>query len=108
MTMASLDEFQKIDLRIGKIVEAAPHPNADRLLVLQVDLGTERRQVVAGIKASYQPDQLLGRTVALVANLDAATIRGVESQGMVLAAQDEQGIVLLTTERPVTPGTGIK
>ena len=106
--MASIEEFQKIDLRIGKIVEAALHPNADRLLVLQVDLGTERRQVVAGIKASYQPEQLIGRTVAVVANLDAATIRGVESQGMVLATQDEQGITLLTTERPVTTGSRIK
>lgn len=106
--MASLEEFQKIDLRIGRIVEATPHPNADRLLVLQVDLGDQRRQVVAGIKASYQPEQLVGRTVALVANLNAAVIRGVESQGMVLAAQDEQGIVLLTTERAVTPGSRIK
>ena len=106
--MASIEEFQKIDLRTGKIVEAALHPNADRLLVLQVDLGTERRQVVAGIKASYQPEQLIGRTIALVSNLDAATIRGVESQGMVLATQDEQGITILTTERPVTPGTRIK
>ena len=106
--MASIEEFQKIDLRIGKIVEAAPHPNADRLLVLQVDLGTERRQVVAGIKTSYQPEQLIGRTVAVVANLDAATIRGVESRGMVLATQDEQGITLLTTERPVTTGSRIK
>ena len=106
--MASIEEFQKIDLRIGKIVEAVPHSNADRLFVLQVDLGTERRQIVAGIKASYQPEQLIGRTVAVVANLDAATIRGVESQGMVLATQDEQGITLLTTERSVTPGSRIK
>ena len=106
--MASLEEFQKIDLRIGKVLEAALHPNADRLLVLQVDLGTERRQVVAGIKASYQPEGLIGRMVAVVANLDAATIRGVESQGMVLATQDEQGITLLTTERPVTTGSRIK
>ena len=106
--MASLEEFQKIDLRIGKVLEAALHPNADRLLVLQVDLGTERRQVVAGIKATYQPEQLIGRTVALVANLDPAMIRGVESQGMALATQDEQGIVLLTTERSVTPGSRIK
>ena len=106
--MASIEEFQKVDLRIGKIVEAVPHSNADRLFVLQVDLGTERRQIVAGIKASYQPEQLIGRTVAVVANLDAATIRGVESQGMVLATQDEQGITLLTTERSVTPGSRIK
>ena len=106
--MASLEEFQKIDLRIGQIVEAALHPNADRLLVLQVDVGAQRRQVVAGIKATYQPEQLIGRTVALVANLDPAMIRGVESQGMVLAAQDEQGIVLLTTERALTPGSRIK
>ena len=106
--MISLAEFQKLELRVGKILEATVHPNAERLLVLTVDLGSERRQVVAGIRAFYQPEQLVGRSVAVVANLEPALIRGVESQGMMLAATDEQGIVLLTTDRPATPGSTIK
>ena len=106
--MASPEEFQRLDLRIGKVLEAKDHDRADRLLILTVDLGTERRQVVAGIRAAYQPEQLVGRLVILVANLDSAVIRGVESQGMVLATQDEGGLVLLTTDRSVPPGNQVK
>ena len=106
--MASLEEFQKLDLRIGKVLAATTHEHADRLLVLTVDVGTEQRQLVAGIRASYQPEQLIGRSVVLVANLDPATIRGVESQGMILATQDDNGTVLLTTDRNVPPGSRVK
>ena len=107
-----LADFQKVALRTGTILEAAPHPNADRLLVLQVDLGgtpPERRQVVAGIKAQYAPDTLVGRTVVVVANLEPATIRGVESQGMVLAASNEQeGLTLVVLDKPMAPGSIVK
>ena len=106
--MATLEEFQKIELRIGTVVQAEYHPNAERLLVLKVSLGTEERQIVAGIRASYEPQQLVGRTVVMVANLEPAVIRGVESQGMLLAAQDERGICLISTEREVTTGTRVK
>jgi len=100
-----IDEFGKLDLRVGIVRAAEEHPSADRLLVLHVDLGGEERQLVAGIKLHYRPDDLIGRPVVVVANLEAVSLRGVESQGMVLAAQDGEHVVLLTTERPVTPGS---
>ena len=106
--MATIDDFRKLDLRVGAIRAAALHENAERLLVLQVELGAETRQVVAGIRSHYQPEQLIGKHVVLVANLDAAMIRGVQSQGMVLAAQDEQGLTVATFERPVTSGSQVK
>ena len=106
--MITLADFQKLELRVGTILEAAFHPNAERLLVITVDLGTERRQVVAGIRSAYQPEQLIGRSIVLVANLEPAVIRGVESQGMLLVASDAQGSVVLTTDRPAAPGSPIK
>ena len=105
----SLEDFQRLALRVGVIVEAEDHPNADRLLVLKVDIGDGTpRQVVAGIKGSYQAGELTGKRVVFVANLKPATLRGVESQGMVLAASDANGIVLVATERPVQPGSTVK
>lgn len=106
--MITLADFQKLELRVGTVVEAVLHPNAERLLVVTVDLGAERRQVVAGIRSAYQPEQLIGRSIVLLANLEPAVIRGVESQGMLLAASDAQGIVVLTTDRPAAPGSPIK
>lgn len=104
----TIHQFRTIELRIGKIVSAAAHPNADRLLVLQVDVGGEQRQVVAGIKGSYQPETLVGKCVVVVANLEAATIRGVESQGMVLATQEGDRVVLVAPDAPVAPGNPVK
>ena len=106
--MATIDDFRKLDLRVGVVRAAALHENAERLLVLQVEMGTETRQVVAGIRAAYQPEQLVGRRVVLVANLDPAVIRGVQSQGMILAAQDDQDLTLATFDRPVTSGSQVK
>ena len=102
------DDFKKIDLRVGKIIEAEEIPGADKLLKLKVDLGTEQRQLVAGIKKQYQPLDLIGKYVAVVANLAPRTMMGVESQGMVLAATDETGPVILRPDRDVPPGTIIK
>ena len=106
-----LADFQKVSLRVGTIAEAVPHPNADRLLVLQVDVGGEppqRLQVVAGIKAQYAVDTLVGRSVIVVTNLEPATIRGVESQGMVLAASRDQELTLVVPERPIVTGAVVK
>ena len=111
VTAIVLADFQKIALRIGKIVEAADHPNADRLLVLQVEIGgepPERRQVVAGIKAHYAAADLIGKSVVVVANLAPAMLRGVESQGMILAASDAQGLTLVTPERAIATGSTVK
>ena len=106
-----LADFQKVSLRVGMIAQALPHPNADRLLVLQVDVGGEppqRLQVVAGIKAQYAVDTLVGRSVIVVTNLAPATIRGVESQGMVLAASREQELTLVVPDRPIATGAVVK
>ena len=106
----TLQDFQRIQLRVGVIKSADIHPQADRLLVLQVDLGEPQlRQVVAGIRANYQPADLVGKQVVVVANLKAALLRGVESKGMVLAGSDAaSGIVILSPERPLTPGSPVK
>lgn len=107
--MLTIDDFRKLDLRVATVTAAEPHPNADRLLVLQIDLGTEQRQLVAGIRAHYEPAALVGKQVVVVANLEPATLRGVQSQGMLLAASDAEGrLAVVTPERPVTAGAPVK
>jgi methionyl-tRNA synthetase len=109
MATISIDDFRNLELRVGTITAAAPHPNADRLVVLTVDLGTERRQLVAGIRAHYEPQSLVGKQIIVVVNLQPATLRGVESQGMLLAASDEQGrLSLVIPEKPVANGAQVK
>lgn len=105
--MINIEEFRKIELRVGVVKTAEAHPNADRLLVLKVDLGTEERQIVAGIRAHYQPEELVGKQVVIVANLEPAMLRGVESQGMVLAASDGERVVVLSPEKVVGPGAKV-
>ena len=109
LAQVSIETFRQLALRVGIITAAQDHPNADRLLVLTVDVGEGApRQLVAGIKGSYQASELIGKHVAVVANLKPALLRGVESQGMVLAASDGSSIVLLTLERPIPAGSPIK
>ena len=97
----SIDDFKAFDLRTARIVEAEPHPDADRLLKLQVEVAGERRQLVAGIADWYAPDALVGKTIVIVANLKPARIRGVESQGMLLAAtQGKKKLTLITLDNP--------
>ena len=105
--MISIDEFRKVELRIATVKQAEPHPNADKLLVLKVDLGAEERQIVAGIKAHYTPEELVGKQVVVVANLETAKLRGLESQGMVLAASDGEKLVILTPEKAITTGAKV-
>ncbi len=107
--MASIEDFMNIELVVAQIKEVLDHPDADRLYVLKVNLGEEEdRQVVAGIKKSYTPEQLIGKRVIVIKNLEPATIRGQESQGMVLAASDEEGIAVLTPDRDVALGSRVK
>lgn len=103
------DEFLKLDLRVGTVTQAEPHPNADKLLVLQVELGTEQRQLVAGIRGHYEPGALVGKQIVVVANLAPRMMRGLESKGMLLAAStaDHTQVILLTTERPIAPGSKV-
>lgn len=108
-TEITIEEFARVDLRIGTIREAKPHPNAERLLVLSVDLGeAEPRQLVAGIRAAYDVRSLLGQQVVVVANLRPANLRGVESQGMLLAASDTEGLAVVAPGRRFKSGTKVK
>lgn len=105
--MISIDDFRKVELKIATVKSAEPHPNADRLMVLQVDLGTEQRQICAGIRQYYTPEELIGKQVVVVSNLDTAKLRGLESQGMLLAASDEGRVIILTPEKSVVAGAKV-
>ncbi len=105
--MISIDEFRKIELRVATIKSAEAHPNADKLLVLQIDLGSEQRQICAGIRNHYTPEELVGRQIVVVANLETAQLRGLESQGMLLAASDDGRVVILSPEKTVQPGAKV-
>jgi methionyl-tRNA synthetase len=102
VTTIQYDDFAKLDLRVATVVECKPHPNADKLLVLQIDLGTEKRQICAGLRQFYQPEQLVGKQIVVVANLAPRTMRGEVSQGMLLAASngDHSKVII------VSPGEG--
>ena len=106
--MITIEEFGKIELRVATIKAVEPHPNADRLFVLKIDLGTEERQLVAGIRAHYTPEELVGKQIVVVANLQPATLRGVESQGMLLAASDGEKVIVLSPEKPIAPGAKVR
>ncbi len=106
--MATIEDFKKIELKVAQIKEVNEHPNADRLYVITVDVGDKTKQVVAGIKASYKKEDLIGKQVVLVDNLEPAVLRGVESQGMILAASDESGITIVSPERKMKLGSIVK
>lgn len=106
--MITIDDFRKLELKVAQIKEVKEHPNADRLYVITVDLGEKTKQIVAGIKNSYQKEELVGKQVVVIDNLEPAVLRGVESQGMLLAASDEQGIAIITPQRNVTLGSIVK
>lgn len=105
--LVSIEEFGKIDLRVARIVHAEEIPGADKLLKLILDLGDRQVQVVAGIRKHYKPEELRGKLVAMVANLKPATIRGIRSEGMILAASDGT-LALIGPDREVEPGARIR
>jgi methionyl-tRNA synthetase len=104
----TIDEFMKIQLKTAKVFSAERVPKSEKLIKLQVSLGTEQRQIVAGIGKKYEPDALVGKTIVIVANLKPAKLMGIESQGMVLAAGDADVQGLLTIQEEVDPGTKVK
>ena len=106
--LLGIEEFQRWDLRVARVIAAEPHPRADRLLKLRVDLGGEERPLVAGIAGQYQPEDLVGRLIVVVANLRAARLRGEESRGMLLAASCGDVISLLVPDRELPPGAPIR
>lgn len=106
--MVTYEDFKKLELIVALIKEVKEHPNADRLYVLKIDTGNEEKQLVAGIRASYKPDELVGRKVVVINNLEPAVIRGEASNGMILAASGENGPVILLPQKDVPVGAIIK
>lgn len=105
----SYEDFAKLELRVAKVLEARPHPNADKLLLLQIDVGGETKQIVAGIRPYYPPEALVGKLIVVVNNLAPAMLRGETSNGMLLAATSGEKVVLLTPDDPeCVPGAKIK
>lgn len=105
--MISFDDFQKLDLRVARIIKAEKVENSEKLLKLEVDLGEEKRQIVAGIGKFYNPEDLIGKEIVVVANLEPKNLMGLESQGMLLAATVDGEPVILVPEKEVQPGAKI-
>jgi methionine--tRNA ligase beta chain len=106
--MITHDDFKKLDIRIGTIVSAESVKGTDKLLKLEIDFGTEKRQIVAGIAETYQPDHLIGKEIPVLLNLEPRNIRGVESQGMILAADADGKPILLHPDRQVPSGSIVR
>ena len=109
-TTISYDDFAKLDLRVATILECKAHPNADKLLILQIDIGTEKRQICAGLKQQVaDPQSLVGKQIVVVANLAPRQMRGEISQGMLLAATDTATgrVIVITPSEPVGPGSKV-
>lgn len=106
--MITYDDFKKVEFKTAKILEVKNHPSADKLYVMEIDLGSEKRQIVAGIKNYYTPEELIGKNIVVVTNLEPATIRGVESKAMLLAASNDNRLAILTLDKDLAPGAVIK
>jgi len=102
-------DWQNLDLRVGKILSVKEHPNAEKLYLLEIDLGKERRKLVAGLKQHYSAAELKGKKCVVFANLEPATIRGIKSEGMILAAvsEDKSKVVLIQPEKEIELGSKI-
>ena len=105
----SIQEFSRLDLRVGRVLDVRDHPNASKLYLVDVDCGPEigRRQTVAGLKPYMPPEALQDQLVVVVVNLEPATLRGERSEGMLLAAQDGDNVVCLTVASPLAPGSKV-
>jgi len=108
-TTIQYDDFAKLDLRVATVLECKPHANADKLLVLQIDLGGEKRQICAGLRQHYQPEELVGKQIVVVANLAPRQMRGEVSNGMLLAATDSPTgkVIIVTPAAPAAPGSKV-
>ena len=104
----TIDDFKKMGLKIGKIVEVTDVEHADKLYKLTVDLGEEKRTLIAGLKSIYTKEELEGRNIVVITNLQPATIRGVKSEGMLLAADSGEVISILSPDKDVAPGTEVR
>jgi len=103
--MIIFEDFKKLEIRIGKILSAQKVEGADKLLKLEVDIGKEKRQLVVGIAQYYEPEELINKQIPVLVNLEPRKIRGVESQGMLLAATEGEAPILLHPDKEVSPGS---
>ena len=103
----SFAEFKKLDIRVALVKSVQEHPNAQKLYVLKIDIGGEERQIVAGLRPYYTPEQLTGRRVVVICNLEPAMLRGVQSQGMLLAAADGARVMALQPDSDAAPGAKV-
>jgi len=108
-TTIQYDDFAKLELRVATVLDCKPHSNADKLLVLQIDLGTEKRQICAGLRQHYAPEQLIGKQIVVVANLAPRAMRGEISNGMLLAATDPvtTKVIVITPSELAAPGSKV-
>jgi methionyl-tRNA synthetase len=108
--LINIQDFMRLDLRVGRIADVRDHPNAAKLYLLDVDLGPElgRRQLVAGLKPYMPPEALKDTLIVVVTNLEPATLRGERSEGMLLAAQEGDKVVPLTVASPLAPGSKVR
>ena len=106
--MVSIEDVAKLELKIAKIEAVEDHPDADRLYVLRIKVGEEQKTIVAGIKKAYEKEDLVGKKIVVINNLEPATLRGVESQGMLLAASDEDTLTLISPEREIPDGAKVR
>lgn len=110
MTSIPFVEWENLDLRVGQIKSVEDHPNAEKLYVLKVDLGTETRTLVAGIRKHYEKEDLLNKKVIVFTNLEPAILRGIKSEGMILASVDEKAgkVVLISPEEDIANGSKVR
>ena len=106
--MLSFDDFKKLEIITAKVEDVREHPDAERLLILAIDTGSAKKEIVAGIKNYYSKESLVGKNIVIINNLEPAVIRGVLSSAMLLAAQTEDGISILVPDKPVKPGSKVK
>ena len=106
--MISFDDFQKLDIRIGTIIEAEKVEGADKLLKLTVDIGDEKRTLVAGIAEDYKPEDIIGKQIPILTNLEPKKLRGIESQGMILAIVIDNKAILLHPDKQVANGSKVR
>jgi len=106
--MVTFEEFKKLEIKIAQIKAVKDHPNADKLYCITIDVGGIEKQIVAGIKSSYKPEELVGKKIVVINNLEPAVIRGEKSEAMLLAASDSKGMAVLVPERDTEIGSLVK
>ncbi|NWF98203.1 MAG: methionine--tRNA ligase subunit beta [Nitrospirae bacterium] len=106
--MITFEDFKKLDIRIGRVISSEKIAGADKLLKLEVDFGAEKRQIVAGIAEVYSPEQIVGKEIPVLTNLEPRKIRGIESQGMIIAVDVDGKPILLHPDKEVAPGSIVR